>query len=58
MRPDVESMEPGLIEALDAMCDDLGLRRLDEVLADPEAYVYKARDGRDEECDEECDGRT
>jgi hypothetical protein len=38
-------MDAELVEALDEMCDDLGMRRLDEVLADPEPHVYKP-DGR------------
>jgi len=37
-------MDEALVKALDAMCDDLGMRRLDEVLADPEQHTYRPSD--------------
>jgi len=33
-------MDKELIRALDDMCDDLGPVHLDDVLADPESYIY------------------
>ena len=39
-------MDEELVKALDAMCDDLGMCRLDDVLANPESYVYEPDDGR------------
>lgn len=32
------------MKALDEMCDDLGMMRLDEVLADPQQHTYRPSD--------------
>lgn len=33
-------MDEALVKALNELSDDLGLPRLDEVLADPEPHIY------------------
>lgn len=34
-------MDPELVKALNELSDDFGVARLDEVLADPEPYIYE-----------------
>jgi|GEM_PF-5848109 len=41
---EVLNMDEALVKALGAMCDDLGMRQLDEVLADPEQHTYRPSD--------------